>query len=85
MILDDPFFDAQWLRAAGHSCAGGAEIGECLAVARAVRGSDVESWHAAWLAMAERVLTRVSRQDATSAPAARTCEHRTTFAPHTPS
>jgi hypothetical protein len=41
MILDDPFFDAQWLRAAGHSGAGGAEIGECLAVADAVRGSDV--------------------------------------------
>ncbi len=58
MILDDPFFEAQWLRAAGHSSAGGAEIGECLAVAGAVRGSDTESWYAAWLAMAERVLAR---------------------------
>jgi hypothetical protein len=32
MILDHPS-DAQWLRAACHSGAGGAELGECLAVA----------------------------------------------------
>ena len=32
MILDDPYVDAQWLRAAGHSGAGGAELGECLAI-----------------------------------------------------
>ena len=32
MILDDPYLDAQWLRTAGHSSAGGAELGECLAV-----------------------------------------------------
>jgi hypothetical protein len=32
MVLDDPSFDGQWLHAAGHSGAGGAELGECLAV-----------------------------------------------------
>jgi hypothetical protein len=32
MVLDDPYFDAQWLRTAGHSGSGGAELGECLAV-----------------------------------------------------
>ena len=32
MILDDPYVDAQWLHAARHSGAGGAELGECLAV-----------------------------------------------------
>src|SRR5262249_9560936 len=56
MILDDPYFDAQWLRTAGHSGAGGAELGECLSVAGAIRGSDIEGWYAAWLAMGERVL-----------------------------
>lgn len=51
MILDDPCFDAQWLRAAGHSGAGGAKLCECLAGAGPIRGSDIESWYAAWLAM----------------------------------
>ena len=58
MILDDPFFEAQWLRTAGHSSAGAAELGECLAVAEAVRRSDTESWYTAWAAMGERVLER---------------------------
>ena len=66
MILDDPSFDAQWLRAAGHSGAGGAELGECLAVAGAIRASDIESWYAAWLAMGERVLARDERGQPTA-------------------
>ena len=57
MILDD-LFEAQWLRTAGHSSAGAAELGECLAVAEAVRRSDTESWYAAWTTMGERVLGR---------------------------
>jgi hypothetical protein len=64
MVLDDPYFDAQWLRTAGHSGAGGAELGECLAVAGAIRGSDIESWYAAWLAMGERVLARAEESRA---------------------
>jgi hypothetical protein len=47
MILDDPFFAAQWLRTAGHSSAGGAELGECLAVAETLHRSDTESWYSA--------------------------------------
>ncbi len=64
MVLDDPYFDAQWLRTAGHSGAGGAELGECLAVAGAIRGSDIESWYAAWLAMGERLLARAAESRA---------------------
>ena len=64
MILDDPYFDAQWLRTAGHSGAGGAELGECLSVAGAIRGSDIEGWYAAWLAMGERVLARADESRA---------------------
>jgi pimeloyl-ACP methyl ester carboxylesterase len=55
MAFKDELFDAQWLRALGHSCAGGAEAGECFAVARDIREGDAESWFTAWTAMAERL------------------------------
>lgn len=55
MAFKDELFDAQWLRALGHSCAGGAEAGECFAVARDIREGDAESWFRAWTAMAERL------------------------------
>jgi pimeloyl-ACP methyl ester carboxylesterase len=51
----DPLFHAQWLRSAGHAPAGGAELGECLAVAAAIREPDLESWRDAWMAMADRI------------------------------
>jgi pimeloyl-ACP methyl ester carboxylesterase len=54
-VLQDPLFSAQWLRAAGHSSSGGAEIGECLAVARQIREPDPESWFHAWNHLAENV------------------------------
>ena len=56
VVFKDALFDAQLLRAAGHACAGGAEIGECLAAAREIREPDAASWHAAWHGLAERVL-----------------------------
>jgi hypothetical protein len=48
MVFKDHLFEAQWLRAVGHSAAGGAEIGECLAAARRIREPDAESWYRAW-------------------------------------
>lgn len=51
----DPLFNAQWLRTAGHAYAGGADLGECLAVAREIREPSADSWRDAWLAMADRV------------------------------
>jgi hypothetical protein len=45
MVFKDHLFEAQWLRAVGHSAAGGAEIGECLAAARRIREPDAESWY----------------------------------------
>ena len=51
----DPLFAAQWLRTAGHASAGGADLGECLAVAREIRELDVESWRSAWLGFADRL------------------------------
>ena len=43
----------QWLRAVGHASAGGAEFGECLAIARRIADGDLASWHAQWAAAGE--------------------------------
>ncbi len=51
----DPLFRARWLRTAGHTSAGGADLGECLAAAEAVREPSPESWRDAWLTMADRL------------------------------
>jgi pimeloyl-ACP methyl ester carboxylesterase len=51
----DALFNMQWLRTAGHAYAGGADLGECLAVARGIREPSAESWRQAWLAIADRV------------------------------
>jgi len=55
-VFKDALFQAQWLRTAGHSSSGGAEIGECLAAASQIREPDAESWFTAWNSLAERVL-----------------------------
>jgi pimeloyl-ACP methyl ester carboxylesterase len=54
-VFRNSLFDAQWLRAAGHSCSGGAEAGECFAVARQIREPDAESWFRGWYSLAEAV------------------------------
>ncbi|HXW20716.1 MAG TPA: alpha/beta fold hydrolase [Roseiarcus sp.] len=54
----DPLFAAQWLRAAGHASAGGADLGECLAAGRAIGEPDAESWRSAWLSLADRLAAR---------------------------
>ena len=54
----DPHFVAQWLRAAGHASAGGADLGECLAAGREIKEPDAESWRSAWLSLADRLAAR---------------------------
>jgi pimeloyl-ACP methyl ester carboxylesterase len=65
LVFRDPLFDAQWLRAAGHSCSGGAEVCECFAVARQIREPDAESWFKAWYSLAEAVLAGGEKSRAT--------------------
>ena len=55
MILKDELLDAQLLRTAGTAPYGGADVGECLATAARVDGTNLTSWHDAWVATAERV------------------------------
>jgi pimeloyl-ACP methyl ester carboxylesterase len=54
VVFRDELFDRQWLRTVSHASYGGAEIGECLAVAKTIASADSERWFNAWSAMAER-------------------------------
>jgi pimeloyl-ACP methyl ester carboxylesterase len=52
----NPLFDGQLRRTLGHGTYGGAELGECLAAAGQVKDGDRESWHCAWMSLADRTL-----------------------------
>ena len=64
MLFKDALFEAQWLRAVGHCGSGGADVGECLAVANKIKEPDAESWFEAWNSMAQRIL--VEAEESTS-------------------
>lgn len=55
LLYKDDLFDAQLLRTIGHAPYGGADIGECIAVARRISETDLEAWGVIWNALAERV------------------------------
>jgi hypothetical protein len=54
-LMKDELFEAQLLRAMGYAPYGGADAGECLAVAGQITGTSLDSWHDAWMATAERL------------------------------
>jgi hypothetical protein len=54
--IKDELLDAQTLRTAGSAPYGGADIGECLAAAGRARGTDLTSWHDAWISAAASAL-----------------------------
>jgi len=48
LSLKDDLLDAQLVRAAGAAAAGGAQLGECLATASRLHGTDLDRWYAEW-------------------------------------
>jgi alpha-beta hydrolase superfamily lysophospholipase len=64
LAVKDKLLDAQTLRAAGVAPYGGADIGECLTAAVAVRGTDLTSWHAAWTSAAVTALALAESEQA---------------------
>jgi len=54
-LFDDESFSFETLRATGFSVYGGADLGEVLATAAAIKSGDEADWHRAWKATAERV------------------------------
>ena len=55
LVLKDELLDAQVLRTIGSAPYGGADIGEALAAARKVHGTDLDSWYEVWTALADRL------------------------------
>jgi alpha-beta hydrolase superfamily lysophospholipase len=66
VALKDELLDAQLLRTLGSASAGGADIGECLATAARIDGTDPNSWYQEWTSLAERVLAAAERDLADS-------------------
>lgn len=56
LVVKDELLDAQTLRAVGVAPYGGADVGECLATAGRVKGTDLTSWHDAWTSTAAATL-----------------------------
>ncbi len=54
--VKDVLLDAQTLRTLGSAPYGGADVGECLATAARVQGTDLTSWHDAWVSTAATAL-----------------------------
>lgn len=55
LALKDELLDAQLLRTVGSAPYGGADVGECLATAARVEGTNLGSWHDAWATTGSRV------------------------------
>lgn len=55
LVLKDQLMDAQLMRAIGAAPYGGADIGEAIAAARTIDGTDLDSWYDAWVALGDRV------------------------------
>jgi pimeloyl-ACP methyl ester carboxylesterase len=57
LALKDELLDAQLVRTAGSSPYGGSDLGECLAAASRVRGTDLDSWYLAWDELGRTLVT----------------------------
>ena len=53
LVLRDDLLDAQLVRAAGAAGAGGAQLGECLATATRIHGTDLNQWYLEWTRTAD--------------------------------
>lgn len=62
--IKDDLLDAQALRALGAAPYGGADAGEVLTTASAVRGTDLDSWYASWASLASHMVTMAQRERA---------------------
>jgi pimeloyl-ACP methyl ester carboxylesterase len=64
LAFKDDLLDAQLVRAVGAAAYGGSDLGECLAAAREVDESDLDSWYVAWHGLATRVHELARSEDA---------------------
>lgn len=64
LVLKDDLLDTQVLRTIGSAPYGGADIGEALATARTIHGTDLDGWFRAWNALADRVSSLATEAEA---------------------
>ncbi|MBS1848360.1 MAG: alpha/beta fold hydrolase [Actinobacteria bacterium] len=60
--MRDELFRAQWLRAVGYAPYGGADTGECFAVAERISRLDATLWNDTWRDLADRLNEVADRQ-----------------------
>jgi alpha-beta hydrolase superfamily lysophospholipase len=54
-MFQDRSFGFEFIRILGHAYGGGADLGECISTARAIREGDDRSWYEQWSRTADRV------------------------------
>ncbi|GGF18076.1 alpha/beta hydrolase family protein [Subtercola lobariae] len=57
-LMKDDLFEAQLVRALGYAPYGGADFGECAAIASRIHGTDLDAWHDQWSATAAKLHDR---------------------------
>ncbi|MFL6552189.1 MAG: hypothetical protein DMF32_05090 [Verrucomicrobia bacterium] len=85
IYFDDPEYDGQFLRALDDAPLG-AQIGEAWAIPAQIRPGDAASWYNAWSSYADRLYGLAFKSNDAgigSAPATRSCAHRTIIVPRT--
>ncbi len=55
LVFEDENLSFQLARTIGWTYSGGADIGECIRTARAIRAGDIYSWYSEWLKTANRL------------------------------
>ncbi len=55
LVMKDGLFDAQFVRALSYAAQEGADLGECVTVARSIEGVDLDAWFDRWSELARRV------------------------------
>ena len=66
-VLDDPLLDAQALRAVGLEPYDGAILGEVIATAGRVKGTDLDNWVQEWNASGQAAFDRAEKAEAAGA------------------
>jgi predicted alpha/beta-fold hydrolase len=54
VFLNNPWYEAQFLRTIGHAVNGGADLGECLNLCESLNHASFDLWYDLWFSLAEK-------------------------------
>lgn len=63
LLFEYPEFNAQLLRTLGKASVGGADIGECFAIASQIKDGDYQSWYSHWLQLANGIFQEAQNSE----------------------